>query len=453
MLHNGFDSYLEYELYAFLESQVDSKNGEKILLGALFKSDKIFYYADFYLPEGCKALEIKPKTIIEAKSRLFPDTLYRLKRLFDEIKKAENFIVVYEDPGSFSTDLLKRFKEYEGSGFIVRSKVEFFGEKKTGVDSKDIRLSKQTTDDWTQEKERLLVDAQQHFYNSPHNTFFIGAGLGASVRMPAWEELLGGLLGYAKKVSNTAIGKEDYKVIGDSCNNSSLITGRYIENGFKDSEQFKQHIYKVLYKNNPKPDSDLYKAITKAISTEHVEQVITFNFDDLLETALEKKGISVHSIFDRRHYSGSRFPVYHVHGMVPQEKPIDSTPVLSEKEYHMLYRESFHWSNVIQLQAFSRTTCFFIGLSMNDPNLRRLLDISRNGIEKDADSQGERLCHYAFLERKPLNPEKPNTAKDEEHFALQEKMMAELGINVIWYEHGQYAEIPKMIERLCKKPK
>ena len=157
-------------------------------------------------------------------------------------------------------------------------------------------------------------------------------------------------------------------------------------------------------------------------------------------------GISCHSIFDRSHYSGPDFPIYHVHGMIPQTREIESTPVLSEKEYHKLYKETFHWSNVVQLQALNSTTCFFIGLSMNDPNLRRLLDISRYGITKDPATG--RPCHYAILERKPLNPAKPDPAKDAEHFIMQERMMEDFGINVIWYKHGQFGEIPQLIRKI-----
>lgn len=123
---------------------------------------------------------------------------------------------------------------------------------------------------------------------------------------------------------------------------------------------------------------------------------------------------------------------------------IDSTPVLSEKEYHNLYKEAFHWSNVIQLQALARTTCFFIGLSMNDPNLRRLLDISRNGISS-IDQEMDKPCHYAIIERKSLS-NVPNAKKDKTHFELQERIMAEFGIIILWFKQGNFKEIPRLIK-------
>lgn len=401
-----------------------------------------FYRADIYLPQGCKALDFPPRSIIETRKGLRPDSLYMLYNMFMENKAnwdADNFIVIYSNREQFSFELLSAYRRYTKDHFFVYSEQEVLKGETLSAQSKP-RFEK-----WEHKRARLIQDAQYDF-SEGHNTFFFGAGLGPGVNMPTWNELLDDLLDKAQKNSHSAIGSADYTDIDQSCNHSALIIGRYIESGFADMKEFTNQMKASLYKNNPQPTSDLYKVIVEAIKTKKVEQVITFNYDDLVETALIQAKFPVHSIFDRSHYSGSDFPVYHVHGMIPQTREIESTPVLSEKEYHTLYKESFHWSNVVQLQALSSTTCFFIGLSLNDPNLRRLLDISRYGINRD--SATDRPCHYALLERKPLKTGSPNPAKDAEHFAMQERMMADLGINIIWYDHGKYDEIPQILKRI-----
>lgn len=401
-----------------------------------------YYRADIFLPRGCKALDFPPRSIIETRKGLRPDTLYMLYNMFMENKAnwdADCFIVIYSNRDLLSLELLSAYKRYDKDHFYVYSEKDVLkGEALTS-------LSVPRFEKWENKRARLILDARFDF-SEGHNTFFFGAGLGSGVNMPNWNELLDDLLDKAQKNSHSVIGSADYSDIDQSCNHSSLIIGRYIESGFADMKKFTNQMKASLYKNNPKPNSDLYKAIVKAIKTKKVDQVITFNYDDLVETALLDEKIAVHSIFDRSHYSGSDFPVYHVHGMIPQTREIESTPVLSEKEYHTLYKESFHWSNVVQLQALSSTTCFFIGLSMNDPNLRRLLDISRYGINRD--SATDRPCHYAVLERKPLKMGSPNPAKDAEHFTMQERMMADLGINIIWYDYKKYDDIPKILKRI-----
>lgn len=434
----------EERIYSFIKGKLDKD--ESIESERLFGSGRSsnYYRADLYLPRGCKALSIPARSIIELKRSLRPDTLYVLLNLFKEHKMAWNvsrFYVIFADSYIFSEYLLDVYKKSASEQFYVLSESEFVGKEK--VDN----ISVSVKEDWLFKRKRLISDAHNDF-SQGHNTFFFGAGLGPGVNMPTWNELLGDLMDKAQKTSNLAIGSSDYKDIDESCNHSALIIGRYIESGFDSIDAFKKQMHASLYKNSPKPNSALYNSLVKAIQTKKVEQVITFNYDDLIETALEKKGIKIRSIFERSHYSGPDFPIYHVHGMIPQTRKIESTPVLSEKEYHTLYKESFHWSNVIQLQALSSTTCFFIGLSMNDPNLRRLLDISQNGISRD--SATDRACHYAILERKPLNSAKPNSKKDDEHFAMQERMMEDFGINIIWYEHGKYNEIPVIIDQIYR---
>ncbi len=58
----------------------------------------------------------------------------------------------------------------------------------------------------------------------------------------------------------------------------------------------------------------------------------------------------------------------------------------------------------------------------------------------------DRPCHFVFLERKPLNGKSIQVNKDKEHFAMQENMMEDLGINIIWFEHGMFNEIPHMLK-------
>lgn len=430
------------KVYSYISEHLSE--GEDIDVEKAFEKGDRYYRADFYLPNGCHSLGIPPRSIIELKTFLRPDTLYLLYNLFKSTRDTwgiRNFYVIYSNRNQFSYRLLSDYKKYEKENFYVFSDYEFI---KKSISSKQyFRLLS-----WKERRIEIIKDARQDF-SLGHNTFFFGAGLGPDVNMPTWKELLCDLMEKAQNKSKSAIGRADYSDIDTSCNHSALIIGRYIESGFASMDEFKRQMHASLYKNNPKPTSDLFKAIVAAIKTDKVNQVVTFNYDDLVETALTNNGVEVHSVFDRTHFSGNEFPVYHVHGMIPQFRQIDSTPVLSEKEYHTLYKESFHWSNVIQLQALSCTTCFFIGLSMNDPNLRRLLDISSNGMGAlSKDTATGRACHYAILERKPLDPKAPNTKKDNEHFSLQERMMQDLGINIIWYEHGKYNEIPKIIRDL-----
>ena len=451
----------EQEMFARAVSYLEEKGEHYLPLELNFPfliNDRQRVRFDLYLPEGCPSLGYYGQTVLELKTRLGADTLYHYYEYFiNDLKGVgiRNFILLYSDKNSFSTSLLKKYSKYRSDGFYVFS-IHFFCRSENKEETvqpwqEDHHLSGLSFE----EKQNELIEDAHAAFASGHNSLFLGAGVSCSVHVPKWERFLSELLDKNQGV----IRGNDYSCVNESCNHSSIITGRYIENRFSrkteyEKDRFKKEMHSVLYNNNPIPDSELYKELVKMICSTNrdgdfcVDQAISFNYDDLLETALIGKRLS-HSIFDRTIYTESRFPIYHVHGMIPQNRGIDSTPVLGEQEYHQLYKEAYHWSNVIQLYALGRSTCFFIGLSMTDPNLRRLLDISRNGVglnNKNIESMKPK--HYAIMERKPLDPFNTDISKDDEHVQNIETMMYQLGINVIWYNNsdGQHLEVPRILK-------
>ena len=94
-----------------------------------------------------------------------------------------------------------------------------------------------------------------------------------------------------------------------------------------------------------------------------------------------------------------------------------------------------------QIHALSRTTCIFIGLSMTDPNLRRLLDIANKDSEADP-------RHFVFLPCiDSFGKDKAAEVKNNEAMRIQKEMFEELGLRVVWYK-GHNDELPKFIKAL-----
>lgn len=149
--------------------------------------------------------------------------------------------------------------------------------------------------------------------------------------------------------------------------------------------------------------------IAEIVKNCKVESILTFNYDVFMEEALAKEGVSYVPFFEKGALISGDIPIYHIHGYISRSGGIDSYPVLSEREYHRLYSDDFHWSNVELLHALTRNTCFLVGLSMSDPNLRRLLDIARY-----EDSGSAR--HYVFIRKEPLDTVNRDHNKDLKHW-------------------------------------
>lgn len=92
--------------------------------------------------------------------------------------------------------------------------------------------------------------------------------------------------------------------------------------------------------------------------------------------------------------------------------------------------DPYSWSNLIQLNTFSANICLFIGISLSDPNLRRLLDISWR--------KNQRCKHYIIMKKPPQK----NKA-DEITTMLFEQDANSLGLNVIWC--SDFSEIPNIL--------
>ena len=291
-------------------------------------------------------------------------------------------------------------------------------------------VSKRVIEDddyWADRRNRNLSKAQDRF-KIGKNTLFIGAGLSKSMGLPGWDELLRSLLESLKKSKSLSI--NDYSACVNDSDHNYLIQARYLKQFYRDSHlSFVSGIRDVLYQNK-RESTELLDSIVMMVKTGKVDSIITYNYDDLLEEALRKDGVLYTPVDRSNRPQPGTLPIHHIHGMISHDNDgdYDCNVVLSEDDYHGLYNDAFHWANIEQLHALSQTTCFFIGLSLKDPSLRRLLDISFMRGTREA-------VHYAFLPRKDYK--EPTKAED---------LYYNMGVNVIWYEG--YKELPNMIRGL-----
>jgi len=251
-------------------------------------------------------------------------------------------------------------------------------------------------------------------------------------------------------VLNKAEKQEIINQIMESQDASPLIQARYIRTGLGD--KFVDVISHVLYKNIVGGGvSDLMNAIAQISMPKRnalgLRGVITFNFDDILEANLRSRHIPYYSIYsDTDTCSSEYLPIYHVHGYLPRNandirETANSLLVFSEEGYHAVIIDPYHWSNIIQLNYLRENTCLMVGLSLTDPNLRRLLAIAARKLTEPK--------HYAILKRQNV----VSTGKAASVFVnvdqkLQEESFRELGLKIIWVD--DYDEIPGMLISLSK---
>ncbi|MFD6211133.1 SIR2 family protein [Peribacillus sp. NPDC060253] len=315
--------------------------------------------------------------------------------------------------------------------------------------------------EWKKIQEERIKDLKLQ-YDQDNLVLFLGAGASIDAKIATWDQLISDLLVtlVSKKLDKLDVKLTDTEkaFIADNLKkmngNSPLQLVRYIRNGL--DEFFLETISEVLYKN-AEDSSPLLDEICKLCLPTRtgvgIQGVVTYNFDDLLERNLESRELKHTSIYKEAQLPGKEeLGIYHVHGFLPRdlekyEGISESSLIFSEEGYHSVMLDAFNWSNLIQLNYFKERTCLFIGVSLTDPNIRRLLDIAMT-------KQPDKTCrHYIFLKREnfeiPTNSEF-NTDNIKRFEAVnqdqKEKFFQELGLNIIWFE--DYPEITQFLKKL-----
>ena len=225
--------------------------------------------------------------------------------------------------------------------------------------------------------------------NSRKLVLVLGAGVSIGCGLPDWNTL------FKKLRKNIHFNNSDRerslvieKIFLKLFNRTDLILARNIHQCFgfepeiNDSIIFEKFVRCALYDGIKLKYTKSIEEIVRLGSfyryEKYLDSIITYNYDDVLESFFEERpGTPYKSIFHSEIEFKDQLPIYHVHGFLPRKDDltVKNKIILSEeKKYHDLYDSIDSWNNKIQLEKFENNICLLIGLSLNDPNLRRLLD-------------------------------------------------------------------------------
>lgn len=385
------------------------------------------YMIDMYLPKGCKKLGMNGATIIEYKSIVILGALPIMRShalaLKQKFPKAQVWLIY--QISNVPEHLIKHVAH------------RYFSVLKFDEIRKHITSEKEPSYNRGE-----LLNKAWYAFQEQDAVLFLGAGVCQSAGLPSWEDLLKNIY---TKISNENYPK--YTKIKKDCGDSCIIIAKYLQTTYNsikntaDKLHFNQLVHSALYSgaDESKANSPLIKAISSLIQSKNVESVINYNYDDLLESYMERSTIKGCPITKGNRAINNRIPIYHVHGLLEKDggSSGSSEIVLSEDEYHALYNDAYIWSTIEQLHALNNKHCFFIGLSMNDPNLRRLLDASIKYSDQTP-------YHYVFL-KEPSKRSKYYTIDTH----IKTEIMNKFGINIIWFKN--FDELPSILMKLLQE--
>ena len=223
---------------------------------------------------------------------------------------------------------------------------------------------------------------------------FVGAGVSLHYGIPTWKNLVLEMLFDQTEHAGRLRGLFPHyrralaSWLADYFEYNPVILARIIEDNLRKRKgsgqqdpflsSIRQHLY-AAYK--PTSRRSALSAIAELIrkSEGSIPAVINFNFDDLLEEQLRQRGVDHISVTADARRAHDRLPIIHPHGFIPRTGNLAGTRVIfTERHYHALTETIFHWALTEIVSHLQQHTVLFIGLSMSDPSLRRLLDACRN---------------------------------------------------------------------------
>lgn len=148
--------------------------------------------------------------------------------------------------------------------------------------------------------------------------------------------------------------------------------------------------------------------------------------------------------------------IFHVHGFIPpKDGPVkcdSSSVILSQDEYCDTVTDIQTWQNAVQIHYLCHCTCLFVGSSMSDLTVKRMIDFAKdNGNEEN----------IYYLNLWPRIKSRDNERNDEEYLEkyrletgksllsrLKTFYISDLGIKCISYKgeyHQLYEELGKVL--------
>lgn len=208
----------------------------------------------------------------------------------------------------------------------------------------------------------------EHLATAPRLTFVVGAGASMEAGLPSWGNLVRTLLEAAAPAS---LSESDRAAWLEAAAESGLLGMAATAHALAGSDkEFVKRVEQHLYRGKAPDHFDpgpLAQEIAAWKQAYPEIQLATFNYDQLLERALQDIGVHAEAREDTAAGTGGVAVVRHLHGLLTGD-PANDAVVLTEGDYAQWPTGS--WQDEFMGDAL-KGICVFLGLSFTDQNLLR----------------------------------------------------------------------------------
>lgn len=260
----------------------------------------------------------------------------------------------------------------------------------------------------------------------------IGAGVSVAAGLPDWETLVRRMASIWCAQSGNSDVQRFYTsaqiVLRSNLAVASILRDEISQEAGHDTEgfaSFEALAQQALYLAEPNEELPQGGVFTPTPAQLHRQLVALFsdqpgimwttNYDDLLEAAAKLSELPVHSLDSLQRSRQRGLAISHIHGLL---RPVSGTGVSSdalspivmgEDDYHQIASDSVGWTNRELVRLFDDYRVLVFGMSLDDPNLRRVLRLIE--AQEPAKRYEAQRNHYAVI--RPINADDLLRPSDE----------------------------------------
>jgi SIR2-like domain len=285
------------------------------------------------------------------------------------------------------------------------------------------------------------ITGLQQLHREGKLCLFVGAGVSMSCGLPDWDTLS------KKVIEKTWPDRVSRLDIEQTITRSTLFNQNPLDAMRMarrvHGNQFNAVVSDCLYSSG----AYISQTVKAIVHLGDVFRICCFNYDDLLEEGFRTSGNKCRPVMDGDELllQTNEVLIFHPHGFLPRvtftRNYSDEPIILSEDDYHELYAAPYSWANLIQINLLMSFSVLFVGCSLKDPSMRRLLDLCKR--MKVAHR------HYALVEDPTHQPDKhgwdlmpyPTMKK------IRETDLLDRGVTPVWF--NEYSDIPVILEGIA----
>lgn len=271
-------------------------------------------------------------------------------------------------------------------------------------------------------------------------TVLVGAGASMEAGLPSWEALVNRLLRRAAR-ERALIDVDDPRAVGrweaEAARDGYLGAAAIVD--ALAGTQRDRWIADELFAPASGPHSFFPGSISRQIARLRAVygrdlQLMTLNYDDLLEQALRDEGAEPVALATADHRAPTdTVRVFHLHGYLGRDGRDRGRLVLSEADYQRMQLGGA-WQEDLVRNALRESTVLFVGTSLIDPNLLRYL----HAVGREASAS----CFAVFVRQGTYPADVPPGIPAAREQALQARWET-LGVVPVFVDH--YVDVAQLL--------